>query len=66
MKIKKSIYPVILLSLVVGLWYFFTNVYGIREIFLPSPGSTIKAFFELVQKSEFWVDLGSLSKFLCK
>ena len=59
MGIKKYLYPTILLVILVGFWYFFTNIYGIRAIFLPSPESTLKALGKLLLQSEFWVDLGS-------
>lgn len=59
MKTRKAIYPIALLLILVGLWYFLTNVYGVKEIFLPAPGKTFKALIGLFQQNEFWADLGS-------
>lgn len=57
MKIPKAVYPLSLLLIVVGIWYFFSNVYGVKAIFLPSPQNTISALFALLQQPEFWQDL---------
>ena len=57
MKIPKIVYPVFLLLIVVGIWYFFSNVYGVRAIFLPSPQSTLSALWSMLQQAEFWQDL---------
>lgn len=59
MKINKRIYPIALLLAILGIWYFFSNVYGIKEIFLPSPYNTISALGQLIQQNEFWADFFS-------
>ncbi len=57
MKIPKAVYPLSLLLIVVGIWYFFSNFYGVKAIFLPSPQNTISALFALLHQPEFWQDL---------
>lgn len=59
MKLNKAVFPIFLLLILLGIWYFFTNVIGVREIFLPSPDKTLSAFMGLVKQNEFWIDLGS-------
>jgi NitT/TauT family transport system permease protein len=59
MRLAKIIYPVSLLLIVAGIWYFFSNVYGVKAIFLPSPQSTMRALGEMIQQKEFWLDLFS-------
>ncbi|MFN8353684.1 MAG: ABC transporter permease [Spirosomataceae bacterium] len=59
MKIPKIMYPIALLLIVIGIWYFFSDVYGVKAIFLPSPQNTISALSELIQQKEFWLDLMS-------
>lgn len=43
--------------MVFGIWYFISNVYGIRAIFLPSPKTTALALWTLIQLKDFWQDL---------
>ncbi len=57
MIIPKAVYPLSLLLIVAGIWYFFSNVYGVRAIFLPSPQSTLAALWSMLQQAEFWQDL---------
>lgn len=57
--LRKSWYPILLLAVVFVLWYFFSSICGVREIFLPSPLKTLAALFELIQQGGFWMDLFS-------
>lgn len=59
MKIPKIVYPIFLLLIVMVIWYFFSNIYGVKEIFLPSPYKTIVALSEFIRQKEFWLDLMS-------
>jgi NitT/TauT family transport system permease protein len=59
MRIPKSIYPLSLLFILAGIWYFFSNVYGVRAIFIPSPQNTFSALWGMLQQAEFWKDLFS-------
>ncbi len=58
MRLRKVSHIILLISTFTGIWYFLTDIYGINEIFLPTPVKTFKALFNLLIQSDFWVDLG--------
>ncbi|SFC93918.1 NitT/TauT family transport system permease protein [Flexibacter flexilis DSM 6793] len=57
MKVSNAIYPLSLLIILVGVWCFFSNIYGVKTIFLPSPQHTLFSLWSMLQQVEFWQDL---------
>lgn len=57
MNIKRAIYPITLIGIVLGLWFIGTNVIGIKPIFIPTPKATAQSLWDLIQTQVFFKDL---------